>query len=145
MPELASQKELNEFLLNNLNGSLTQAIKSTVSIMVKAEMQQIRAELGYPPQLSFNGYYGRNLVSPAGKVANIPVARWREGNQNLPVSSLNIFTNEQERFYETVRQLHLVGVSQRKINRLCRQLFGKAVAPKTTRTVFLELLEQEAF
>jgi transposase-like protein len=145
VPELASQKELNEFLLNNLNGSLTQAIKSTVSIMVKAEMQQIRAELGYPPQLSFNGYYGRNLVSPAGKIEDIPIARWREGNQNLPLASLNMFASEKDRFFELVRQLHLAGISQRKINRLCRQLFGQAVAPKTTQTVFAELLEQEAF
>lgn len=145
LPEVASEKELNQFLLNSLNGSLTQAIKSTVSIMVKAEMQQIRAELGYPPELSFNGYYGRNLVSPAGKIANIPIARWREGHQDLPVNSLNIFANEQERFYETVRQLHLVGVSQRKINRFCKLIFGQAVAPRTTKTVFLELLEQEAF
>lgn len=145
LPELASAKELNQFLLDNLNGSLTQAIKSTVSIMVKAEMQQIRAELGYPPQLSFNGYYGRNLVSPVGKIENIPIARWREGYQNLPMSSLNIFSQEQERFYELVQQLHLAGISQRKINRFCKLVFGKAVAPKTTQTVFAELLEQEAF
>lgn len=145
LPEVASEKELNQFLLDNFTGSLTQAIKSTVSLMVKAEMRQIRTELGNPPQLSFNGYYGRHLVSPAGKVENIPIPRWREGNQNLPVDSLNIFNEEQERFYETVRQLHLAGVSQRKINRFCKQVFGKAVAPQTTRTVFLELLEQEAF
>jgi transposase-like protein len=142
---VASEKELNQFLLDNLNGSLTQAIKSTVSIMIKAEMEQIRAELGHPPQLSFNGYYGRHLISPVGKVENIPVPRWREGNQNLPVNSLGIFAGEQERFYELVSQLHLAGISQRKINRFCKQVFGKAVAPKTTQTVFQELLEQEAF
>ena len=145
LPEVASEKELNQFLLNNLNGSLTQAIKSTVSVMVKAEMEQIRAELSYPPQLQFNGYYGRHLVSPVGKIEGIPIARWRAGNQGLPVSSLNIFDQEQGRFYELVQQLHLAGISQRKINRLCRQMFGKAVAPKTTQTVFAELLEQEAF
>lgn len=144
-PELASAKELNEFLLNNLNGSLTQAIKSTVSIIVKAEMQQIRAELNYPPQLQFNGSYDRNLVSPVGKIEGIPIARFRGGRQDLPLSSLNIFTSEQERWYELIQQLHLAGISQRKINRFCRQVFGKAVAPKTTQTVFAELLEQEAF
>ena len=94
VPELASQKELNEFLLNNLNGSLTQAIKSTVSIMVKAEMQQLRAELNYPPQLSFNGTYGRNLVSPAGKIEHIPIARFRGGNQQLPLQTMGIFAEE---------------------------------------------------
>src|SRR3990167_1089960 len=145
VPELASQKELNEFLLNNLNGSLTQAIKSTVSIMVKAEMQQIRAELNYPPYLQFNGHYGRHLVSPVGKIENIPIARWRTGHQNLPLNSLSIFSDEKERFYELVQQLHLAGISQRKINRFCRQVFGKPVAPKTTQAVFAELLEQEAF
>jgi len=145
VPELASQKELNQFLLNNLNGSLTQAIKSTVSIMVKAEMQQLREEAGHPAEMNFNGYYGRHLISPAGKVNNIPLARFRGGQQDLSLNSLNVFAQEQERFYELVRQLHLAGISQRKINRLCKQMFNKSVAPKTTKTVFAELLEQEAF
>jgi putative transposase len=58
---------------------------------------------------------------------------------------MNIFQDEKERFFTVVQQMHLVGISQRKINRFCQKVFGKAVAPQTTKTVFEELLEQEAF
>ncbi|PIT86306.1 MAG: hypothetical protein COU33_03920, partial [Candidatus Magasanikbacteria bacterium CG10_big_fil_rev_8_21_14_0_10_43_6] len=144
-PELASQKELNDFLMNSLNANLTQAIKSTVSIMIKAEMRTLREELGNEKQTSFNGYYGRNLISPVGKIADIPIPRFRGGNDNLPLQSMNIFADEKERFFTIVQQMHLVGISQRKINCFCQKVFGKAVAPQTTKLVFEELLEQEAF
>jgi putative transposase len=144
-PELASQKELNDFLLHSLNANLTQAIKSTVSIMVKAEMRILREDLGQEKQTSFNGYYGRNLVSPVGKIEGIPIPRFRGGNDNLELQSMNVFADEQERFFGVVQQMHLVGISQRKINRFCKNIFGKAVAPQTTKVVFEEMLEQEAF
>lgn len=143
VPELASQKELNEFLHNSLNANLTQAIKSTVSIMVKTEMQQLREEL--QADLQFNGHYGRHLISPVGKVENIPIPRFRSGNQGLPLNSMDVFATEKERFFDVIRELHLAGISQRKINRLCKRVFGKPVAPKTTKAVFAELLEEEAF
>jgi len=143
VPELASAQELNEFLLNNLNSCLTQAIKSTVSLMVKTEMKQLREELH--ADLQFNGHYGRHLISPAGKVENIPIPRFRSGNQDLPLNSMGIFAQEKERFFDVIQELHLAGISQRKINRLCKRIFGKPVAPKTTKTVFTELLEEEAF
>jgi len=142
-PEFASEKELSEFLLSNLNANLTQAIKGTVSVMIKQEMRTLREELNASWQ--FNGHYGRHLVSPAGKIENIPVPRFRSGNSGLPLQSTAIFAEEKERFLQLVGEMHLAGISQRKINRLCRQLFGKAVAPKTTKTVFAELIEQEAF
>lgn len=143
VPELTSQKELNDFLLTTLNANLTQAIKSTVSIMVKTEMRQLREELS--ADLQFNGHYGRHLISPAGKVENIPIPRFRSGNQGLPLQSMGIFAQEKERFFDIIQELHLAGISQRKINRLCKRVFGKPVAPKTTKTVFTELLEEEAF
>jgi putative transposase len=145
VPELASEKELSEFLLNNFNSTLTQAIKTTVSLVVKAEMKQLREDLGNPPQMSFNGYYNRHLVSPAGKVENIPIARFRGGNTDLPLNSLQVFGSEKNRLYELVQQLHLAGISQRKINKFCKEAFGKAIAPKTTKILFEELLKQEEF
>jgi putative transposase len=145
VPELASQKELNDFLLNTLNANLTQAIKSTVSIMVKTEMRQLREEVFSPEALQFNGFYGRNLVSPVGKIENIPIPRFRSGNTGVALTSMGIFESEKERFFEIVQQMHLAGISQRKINEFCKQIFGKAVAPKTTKEVFEEMLEQEAF
>lgn len=144
LPEVTSEKELNEFLMQNLTGNLKQAIKSTISIMVKTEMQQIRKEVSEErPQ--FNGYYQRNLVSPVGKISGIDIPRFRSGNQGYNLQSMQIFSSEQERFFEMVGNMHLVGISQRKINDFCKLIFGKAVAPQTTKTVFEGMLENEAF
>lgn len=144
MPEVASEKELNDFLMKNLNDNLKQAIKSSVSIMVKTEMQQIREELK-ERSLQFNGYYDRNLVSPVGKIEDVQIPRFRNGNTNYNLQSMKVFENEKERFLGIVSNLHLVGISQRKINDFCKLCFGKAVAPKTTKTVFEELINNEAF
>jgi transposase-like protein len=42
-------------------------------------------------------------------------------------------------------KMHAAGISQRKVDRLGKLLFGKAVAPATTKHVFEDLLLQEAF
>lgn len=147
LPHLASEKDLNTFLLDALGKNLEQAIRSTVSILVKTEMRQLREELWKEKQeaLVFNGSYPRHLVSPAGKVEAIPIPRFRSGNERLELASMKIFGDERDRFHELVAHLHLAGISQRKVNRFCKNLFGKAVAPQTTKLVFEEMLEAEAF
>jgi len=147
LPHLANEKELNHFLLDALGKNLEQAIRSTVSILVKTEMRQLRDELWKEKQeaLVFNGTYPRHLVSPAGKVESIPIPRFRSGNEDLNLASMKVFGEERERFQNLVAHLHLAGVSQRKVNRFCKNLFGKAVAPQTTKLVFEEMLEAEAF
>lgn len=147
LPHLANEKELNQFLLDALGKNLEQAIRSTVSILVKTEMRELREQLWKEKQehLVFNGSYPRHLVSRAGKVEAIPIPRFRSGNEGLELASMKIFGEERERFNELVAHLHLAGVSQRKVNRFCKNLFGKAVAPSTTKEVFEELLEAEAF
>lgn len=147
LPHLANEKELNHFLLDALGKNLEQAIRSTVTILVKTEMRQLREELWKERQemLVFNGSYPRHLVSPVGKVENIPIPRFRSGNEGLDLASMKIFSEERNRFQNLVAHLHLAGVSQRKVNQLCKNLFGKAVAPATTKLVFEELLEAEAF
>ncbi len=144
MPEVASEKELSDFLMKNLSDTLKQAIKSSVSIMVKTEMQQIKEELK-EGSLQFNGYYDRNLVSPVGKIEDVQIPRFRSGNTNHDLQSMKVFEEEKERFLGIVSNLHLVGVSQRKVDDFCKLCFGKAVAPKITKTVFEELFENEAF
>jgi hypothetical protein len=67
---LNSEKELNQYLLDSFGNNLKQAIKSTVQILVRAEMETLRATLADHPV--FNGSYTRHLVSPAGKIENIP-------------------------------------------------------------------------
>lgn len=147
LPHLANEKELSNFLLDALGKNLEQAIRSTVSILVKTEMRQLREELWREKQesLVFNGTYPRHLVSPAGKISAIPIPRFRSGNEEHELRSMRVFGEERERFNELVAHLHLAGVSQRKVNRFCKNLFGKAVAPATTKMVFEELLEAEAF
>lgn len=147
LPHLANEKELNTFLLDALGKNLEQAIRSTVSILVKSEMRQLRDELWKEKQemLVFNGSYPRHLVSPAGKIENIPIPRFRSGNEHHELATMKVFEEERERFQNLVAHLHLVGVSQRKVNRFCKNLFGKAIAPQTTKLVFEELLEAEAF
>lgn len=147
LPHLASEKEISDFLLSALGKNLEAAIRSTVSILVKAEMRELQETLrrerdAFPV---FNGTYPRNLVSPAGKVSAIPIPRFRSGNEEYDLKSMKIFGDERDRFHELVAHLHLAGVSQRKVNRFCKLLFGTSVAPKTTRTVFEELIEEEAF
>lgn len=147
LPHLANEKELNHFLLEALGKNLEQAIRSTVSILVKTEMRQLRDELWKEKQetLVFNGTYPRHLVSPAGKIESIPIPRFRSGNEGHEFASMKVFGEERDRFNELVAHLHLAGVSQRKVNRFCKNLFGQAVAPATTKLVFEELLEAEAF
>jgi len=144
---MASEKDLNKFLLDALGKNLEQAIRSTVSVLVKTEMRELREELWKEKResLVFNGSYPRQLVSPAGRIADIPIPRFRSGNDEHDLQSMKLFGEEQDRFNNLVANLHLVGVSQRKVNRLCRNIFGKAVAPKTTKVVFEELLDSEAF
>ena len=144
MPEVTSEKELNDFLFKNLTGNLQQVIKSTVSIMVKTEMQTMRKEL-MEDRPQFNGYYGRNLVSPVGKISDIQIPRFRDGNTRHALQTMQIFDAEKDRFYNIVSNMHLVGISQRKVNDFCKLCFGKTVAPKTTKTVFEEMLNSEAF
>lgn len=140
---LSSEKELNQYLLDSFGSNLKQAIKSTVSILVRAEMEKLRQDIGEHPV--FNGSYPRHLVSPVGKIENIPIARFRTGNEKYDLSTLKVFDEEKGRFYDLIAEMHASGISQRKIDKLCKHAFGKAVPPATTKKVFGELLEQEAF
>lgn len=140
---LNSEKELNQYLLDSFGNNLKQAIKSTVQILVRAEMEKLRQELD--ERLQFNGSYGRHLVSPVGKIENIPVARFRSGNHGYDLRTMKIFEEERDNFYNLIAYMHAAGISQRKADKLGKLLFGKAVPPAMTKEVFGELLEQEAF
>lgn len=140
---LNSEKELNQYLLDSFGNNLKQAIKSTVQLLVRAEMETMRKDVH--DHLQFNGNYGRHLLSPIGKIDDIPIPRFRTGNRGYDLQTMRIFAEEKESFYNLVAHLHAAGISQRKVDKLCKLLFGKAVAPKTTKHVFEELLQQEAF
>lgn len=142
-PIFNSDKELSDFLLNNLTDSLKQSIKVTVSIMVKSEMEEIRKEV--KERLSFNGYYERNMTSTLGKIKDIPIPRWREipmSEQNL--KSFSIFDQQKDQFETLVAQMHQLGISTRKVDRLCRCVFGIKVNKNQVGVIHKELAEQEA-
>jgi transposase-like protein len=56
-----------------------------------------------------------------------------------------VFDAERDRFRTLVAELHLAGVSQRKLDVLCRRLFGTTFTPASTQTATDELLRDEAF
>src|SRR3989344_4735795 len=106
---LSTEKELNAYLLDSFGNNLKQAIKSTVQILVRAEMEKLREEIG--ERLVFNGSYSRNLVSPVGKIEDIPISRFRTGNGRYDLGTLKIFDEEKGRFYDLVAEMHAAGIS----------------------------------
>lgn len=135
-------EELSAYLLGALGENLKQAVKSCVEVCVRAEMEKLRSQ--DDRNLVFNGSYDRNLVSTLGKVP-VAIPRFRSGNRGHDIRTLAAFSNERAVFEELISYLHLAGISQRKIDRLGKLLFGKAVPPQTTKRVYTELMEQESF
>lgn len=142
-PIFNSDKELSDFLLNNLTDSLKQSIKVTVSIMVKSEMENLRKEV--KEHLQFNGYYDRNMISGLGKIEGIQIPRWRQTpavGQNL--KSLSLFDQEKEHFFKLVAEMHRLGISTRKVEHLCKTVFGVTVNKNQVGVIHKELAESEA-
>ena len=135
-------EELSTYLLAALGDNLKAAVKACVEVCVRAEMEAYRVEKD--EHLVFNGSYGRNLVSTVGKVG-VDVPRFRSGNGGHDIRSLSVFGEARGSFEDIAAHLHLVGVSQRKIDTLGKLLFGSAVPPQTTRRLHEELTSEEAF
>lgn len=142
-PVFNSEKELADFMLNNLADSLKQSIKLTVTIMVKQEMENLRKEV--KEHLSFNGYYDRNMTSTLGRIEGIQIPRWRETpavGQNL--QSLSVFGDQKQQFEQLVAEMHRLGVSDRKVDQLCKTVFGTGVNKNRVSLIHKELAEQES-
>lgn len=143
-PIFNSDKELADFLMSNFTDSLKQAIKVTVSTMVKQEMEQLRKEVN--EKLSFNGYYQRNMISGLGKIENIDIPRFREKSiSDLPVESLKVFETEKDKFLNLVAEMHRLGISQRKVKKICETCFNIPISKNRVGLVHQELAEQESF
>lgn len=142
-PIFNSDKELSDFLLNNLTDSLKQSIKVTVSIMIKAEMENLRKEV--KEHLQFNGYYDRHMTSTLGRIEGIQIPRWRQQaptEQNL--KSLSVFDQQKQQFEDLVAEMHRLGVSTRKVDQICRTVFGVKVNKDRVGLIHKELAEQES-
>jgi len=143
-PLFNDEKELAKFLLKDVTKSLEQAIKFTVKITVKEEMEEIRK--GIDEKISFNGHYQRHLTSPIGRIENIDIPRFREKqNSELNLSSLNIFNEEKEKFIQIVQEMHRLGISQRKVAKLCKTCFGIKMNKNRVGKVHKELAQKEEF
>lgn len=137
------QKNLTKYLEDNFTESLKQMIKVTIKTLVKSEMEEFRQQL--EDKEYFNGYYNRNLISSYGKFEDIPVPRFRKSQQGLQLNTLNIFDQEQGKFMQLIEQMHLLGISQRKIKQLVNTCFGFSVGTKQIGKVYEELINKEEY
>ena len=137
----SEEKELTKFLETNFTESLKQMIKVTVKTMVKTEMELLRKELDKKPY--FNGYYDRNMISSFGKVEDIPIPRFRQQVSGMDLKTIGVFTEEQQKFMRLIEQMHLLGISQRKIKHLSRICFGIPISADRVGVIYKELAEKE--
>jgi len=144
LPLFNSDKELSQYLEQNLTETLKQAIRVTVKMMIKEEMTQLRDDVDQ--KLSFNGTYDRHMLSPMGKISNIPVPRFRElPHEQLNLHSTSVFEQEKDRLYQLIAEMHRVGVSHRKVRYLAKTCFGIQLSANKSSEIHRDLAEQESF
>lgn len=137
----SEEKELQKFLETNFTESLKQMIRVTVKTMVKAEMEEFRKE--FSKKLYFNGTYGRNMVSSFGRVEDIPIPRFRQETNGFTPHSLGVFEKEHGKFAKLIEQMHLLGISQRKIKHLATVCLGIPISTTKVGAIYRELAEKE--
>jgi len=116
----------------------------TVKMMIKEEMTQLRDDVDQ--KLSFNGTYDRHMLSPMGKISNIPVPRFRElPHEQLNLHSTSVFEQEKDRLYQLIAEMHRVGVSHRKVRYLAKTCFGIQLSANKSSEIHRDLAEQESF
>lgn len=138
-----SEEQLAEYLQTNAFESLKQAIRTTVKIMIRNEMEIIRKEID--DRIHFNGSYQRNMLSQFGKIEDIDIPRFRQNPAGLELNSTKVFDSEKDRFEKLVAEMHVNGISQRKIKRISQVCFGANISTTRVGKVHKDLAEQEAF
>ena len=142
LPVFQDDQDLQRFLERNLEDSLKQLIRVSVTTMVRAELETLRRELPSPP--AFNGYYPRQLTSPYGRIENVPIPRFRDGfNADTTPQTLTVFETEQQRFLKVIGEMHRMGISQRNVKRLTKLCFGITVSTDKVGAVHKELAAKE--
>lgn len=141
LPAFDDSYQLEKFLETNFTESLKHLIKITVKTMVKSEMEIFRRQ--YEDKLYFNGYYGRNMISSYGKIDDIPVPRFRRNIDNLSLKTLDVFDDEKQKFEKLIEQMHLLGISQRKIKYLSQLCFGIPISKNRVGAIYKELADKE--
>lgn len=141
LPVFGEEKDLAKFLETNFTESLKQMIRVTVHAMVKNEMEEFRKE--FTEKLYFNGTYGRNMTSSFGAVTDIPIPRFRTA-QGTELKSLSVFAEEEQKFKKLVEEMHLLGISQRKVKHLVQGVFGMRMSTTRIGAIYRELVEDES-
>lgn len=142
LPVFEEARDLAKFLEANFTTSLQQLVRLTVSTMVKEEMDTFRKQ--FEEKLYFNGYYSRNMLSSFGKVEGVPIPRFRQSSPaGSGWQSLSVFDSERDKFMKLVEQMHLLGISQRKIKRLAKDCFGINLSTNRVGVIYRELAEKE--
>ena len=142
LPVFEDEKDLMQFLERSLTDNLKQFIRVSISTLIKAEMEQIRSSLTDQPY--FNGYYNRQLVSPFGKVEDIPIPRFREGFGSQPPTALSSFEDEKSRTWDLIRDMHLLGISQRKVKHLAGKHLGLNISTAAIKDAMHDLVMHES-
>lgn len=142
LPVFDDERELMQFLERSLTDNLKQFIRVSISTLVKAEMEQIREQL--QTNSHFNGYYHRQLVSPFGKVDNIPIPRFRDGFGDQPPTVLSSFDDEKSRTWDLIRDMHLLGISQRKVKHLANKHLGMQISTAAVKHAMHDLVMHES-
>jgi len=137
-----NDKDLTNFMAGNLLESLKQMIRIMVNTIVHEEMDKFRSEID--DKIYFNGSYNRQMMSTLGKVDNVPIPRFRDNSNGFVPQSLSVFDSEQERFVKLVEQMHLMGISQRKISNLAKSCFGITFSKNRVGKVYAEFARQES-
>lgn len=141
LPTFEEEKDLQKFLETNFTESLKQMIKVLVKTMVKSEMDEFRKQ--FEDKIYFNGYYGRNMTSTFGKIKDVPVPRFRQQVDDLNLKTMNVFNDEKGKFMKLIEEMHLMGISQRKIKRLARICFGIPISIDKVGEIHRELADRE--
>lgn len=142
-PALNDEQQLSDFLSKNFSESLKQMIKVTVRMMIKQEMETFRSE--FSEKLYFNGSYPRNMTGTFGKIDNVPVPRFRNNPDDFVPKTLDVFSSEQEKFMNLVNQMHILGISQRKIKQLAKTCLGINISKNHVGKIHSELAQKEEF
>jgi len=141
LPVFSTEKDLQKFLEQNMADNLKQLIKVAVQIMVKSEMELFRAQ--FEEKLQFNGTYFRQMLSTFGRIENIPIPRFRTPVENMQLKTLGVFGEEKDRFSELIGQMHLMGISQRKIKQLTKICLNTNISKDRVGAIYKELAERE--
>lgn len=143
LPIFGDDRDLVKFLETSFAETAKQYIKALVTTMLKAEMEDFRQKAAR--DLPFNGYYPRQLASPFGQMADVPVPRFRQAPEDMGLRTMALFDEERQRTMDLLADMHLNGISQRKLKDLANKHLGLNWGTGRIGAAYRQLVEQEEF